>query len=160
MKNVRPVISLKTALGITGFEKFNPAIPNESLESNIDKFSCKLIVSTVSIGRCSTANIMPLRHRPQKRVLNKKELIVIWAIFLQMKWTQLFLIILIIKLWSWLNNYLKTCVIITNTHVVHTHTFWYLICNEFARTKFSKIEIPFSVGILSLNRLVFINTMI
>ena len=26
MKNVRPVIPLKTALGITGFEKFNPAI--------------------------------------------------------------------------------------------------------------------------------------
>ena len=72
MKNVRPVISLKTALGITGFEKFNPAIPNESLESNIDKFSCKLIVSTVSIGRCNTANIMPLHHWPQKRVLNKK----------------------------------------------------------------------------------------
>lgn len=72
MKNVRPIISLETALGITDFEKFNPAIPNESLESNIDKFSCKLIVSTVSIGRCNTANIMPLRHWPQKRVLKKK----------------------------------------------------------------------------------------
>ena len=66
-------MSLDTSLGETNYDAFDPPIPEECLESNIDKTPYKWTASTVSSGRCNAANIMPLRPRPQKRVLNKKE---------------------------------------------------------------------------------------
>ena len=66
-------MSLDTSLDETNYDAFDPPIPKECLESNIDKTPYKWTTSIVSSGRCNAANIMPLRPRPQKRVLNKKE---------------------------------------------------------------------------------------
>ena len=65
----------------TNYDAFDPPIPEECLESNIDKTPYKWTASAVSNGRCNAANIMPLRPRPQKRVRNKKEPIDIWTNF-------------------------------------------------------------------------------
>ena len=72
-RNIGPIMSLDTSLDETNYDAFDPPIPEECLESNIDKTPYKWTASTVSSGRCNAANIMPLRPRPQKRVLNKKE---------------------------------------------------------------------------------------
>ena len=66
-------MSLDTSLDETNYNAFDHSIPKECLESSIDKTPYKWTASTVSSGRCNAANIMPLRPRPQKRVLNKKE---------------------------------------------------------------------------------------
>ena len=66
-------MSLDTSLDETNYNAFDPPIPEECLKSNTDKTPYKWTASTVSSGRCNAANIMPLRPRPQKRVLNKKE---------------------------------------------------------------------------------------
>ena len=71
--NIGPIMSLDTSLDETNYDAFDPPIPEECLESNIDKTPYKWTASTVSSGRCNPANIMPLRPRPQKRVRNKKE---------------------------------------------------------------------------------------
>ena len=80
-RNIGPIISLDTSLDETNYDAFDPPIPEECLESNIDKTPYKWTVSTVSSGRCNAANIMPLSLRPQKRVCNKKEPIDICAKF-------------------------------------------------------------------------------
>ena len=72
-RNIGPIMSLDTSSDKTTYDAFDPPIPEECLESNIDKTPYKWTASTVSSGRCNAANIMPLRPRPQKRVLNKKE---------------------------------------------------------------------------------------
>ena len=80
-RNIGPINSLDSSLDETKYDAFDPPIPEESLESNIDKTPYKWTVSTVSSGRCNAANIMPLSLRPQKRVCNKKEPIDICAKF-------------------------------------------------------------------------------
>ena len=80
-RNIGPIMSLDTSLDETNYDAFDPPIPEECLESNIDKTPYKWTASTVSSGRCNAANIMPLRPRPQKRVRNKKEPIDIWTNF-------------------------------------------------------------------------------
>ena len=70
-----------TSLDETNYDAFDPPIPKECLESNIDRTPYKWTVSTVPSARCNAANIMPLRHRPQMRVHNKKEPIDIWIKF-------------------------------------------------------------------------------
>ena len=72
-RNIGAKMSLDTSLDETNYNAFDPPIPEECLKSNIDKIPYKWTASTVSSGRCNAANIMPLRPRPQKRVLNKKE---------------------------------------------------------------------------------------
>ena len=72
-RNIGPIMSLHTSLDETNYDAFDRPIPKECLESNIDKTPYKWTTSIVSSGRCNAANIMPLRPRPQKRVLNKKE---------------------------------------------------------------------------------------
>ena len=72
-------MSLDTSLDESNYDAFDPPIPEECLESNIDKNPYKWTASTVSSGRCHAANIMPLRPRPQKRVRNKKGPIDIWT---------------------------------------------------------------------------------
>ena len=79
-RNIGPVMSLDTSLDENNYA-FDLPIHEECLESNIDKTPYKSTASTVSSGRCNTANIMPLRPRPQKRVRNKKEPIDIWTNF-------------------------------------------------------------------------------
>ena len=79
-RNIGPVMSLDTSLDENNYA-FDLPIHEECLESNIDKTPYKSTASTVSSGRCNTANIMPLRPRPQKRVCNKKEPIDIWTNF-------------------------------------------------------------------------------
>ena len=71
--SIGPIMSLYTSLDETNYDAFDPPIPEECLESNIDKTPYKWTASTVSSGRCNLANVMPLRPRPQKRVRNKKE---------------------------------------------------------------------------------------
>ena len=78
-RNIGRIMSLDTSLDETNYDAFDPPIPEECLESNIDKTPYKWTASTVSSGRCNAANIMPLRPRPQKRVRNKKEPIEIWT---------------------------------------------------------------------------------
>ena len=80
-RNVDPIMSFDTSLDKTNYDAFDPLIPEECLESNIDKTPSKWTTSTVSSRRCNAANIMPLRPRPQKRVWNKKEPIDIWTNF-------------------------------------------------------------------------------
>ena len=46
---------------------------------NFNEFQYQWTVSKVSAGRCNAANIMPLHHRPQKIVSNKKKPIEIWT---------------------------------------------------------------------------------
>ena len=75
-------MSVDTSLDKTNYHAFDPPIPEECLESNIDKIPYKWTASTVSSGRCNAANIMPLGPRPQNRVRNKKEPIDIWKNFL------------------------------------------------------------------------------
>ena len=77
-------MSLDTSLEKTNYDEFDPPIPNELLESNIDKIPYKWKASTVSSGRCNTANIMSLRPRQQNTVRNKKKAIGILTILLQM----------------------------------------------------------------------------
>ena len=72
-RNIDPVMLLDTSLDENNYDAFDLQIREECLESNIDKTPYKSTASTVSSGRCNTANIMPLRPRPQKRVRNKKE---------------------------------------------------------------------------------------
>ena len=71
--NIGPIMSLDTSLEETNYDAFDPLIPEECLESNIDQTPFKSTALAVSSGRCNAANIMPLRRRPQKRELNKKE---------------------------------------------------------------------------------------
>ena len=80
-RNIGPIMSFDTSLDKTNYDAFDPLIPEECLESNIDKTPYKWAASTVSSGRCNAANIMPLCPRPQKRVRNKKEPIDIWTNF-------------------------------------------------------------------------------
>ena len=65
-------MSLDTSLDETNYDAFDPPIPEECLESNIDKTPYKWTASTVSSGRCNAANIMPLRPRPQKSAQQKR----------------------------------------------------------------------------------------
>ena len=71
-RNIGRIMSLDTSLDETNYDAFDPPIPEECLESNIDKTPYKWTASTFSIGRCNAANIMPLHPRPQNRVHNKK----------------------------------------------------------------------------------------
>ena len=71
-RNTVPIMSLDTSLGETNYDAFDPPIPEECLESNIDKTPYKWTASTVSSGRCNAANIMPLRPRPQKSAQQKR----------------------------------------------------------------------------------------
>ena len=80
-RNTGPIMSLDTSLDKTNYDAFDPPIPEECLESNIDKTPYKLTASKVSSGRCNAANIMPLGPTPQKRVHNKNEPIDIWINF-------------------------------------------------------------------------------
>ena len=66
-------MTLDASLDETNYYAFDPPIPEECLESKINKTQYKWKASTVSSGRCKAANIMPLRPRPQKRGSNKKE---------------------------------------------------------------------------------------
>ena len=75
------VMSLDTSLEKTNYDEFDPPIPNELLESNIDKIPYKWKASTVSSGRCSTANIMPLRPRQQIQYATKKKQSAYWQSF-------------------------------------------------------------------------------
>ena len=79
--NIGPIMSLDTSLDETNYDVFDPLIPKECLESNIDKIPYKWTASTLSSGRCIAANIMPLRPKPQKKVHHKKEPIDIWQTF-------------------------------------------------------------------------------
>ena len=72
-------MSLDTSWDETNYDAFDPPIPGECLESNIDKTPYNWTASTASSGRCNAANIMPLHPRPQKRVHDKKEPIDIWS---------------------------------------------------------------------------------
>ena len=72
-RNIGLIMSLDTSLDKTNYDSFDPPIPKECLETNIDNTPYKCTASTVSSGRCNAANIMPLCRRPQKRVCNKKE---------------------------------------------------------------------------------------
>ena len=72
-------MSLDASLDETDYDAFDPPIPEECLESNIDKTPYKWTASAVSGGRCNAGDIMPLRPRPQTRVRNKKEPIDIWT---------------------------------------------------------------------------------
>ena len=72
-RNVGPIMSLDTSLDETNHDAFDPPIPAECLESNIDNTPYKWAASTVPSGRRNAANIMPLRPRPQKGVHSKKE---------------------------------------------------------------------------------------
>ena len=65
-------MSLDTSLDETNYDAFDPPIPKECLESNIDKTPYKWTTSIVSSGRCNAANIMPLRPRPQKSAQQKR----------------------------------------------------------------------------------------
>ena len=78
-RNISPIMSLDTSLDEINYDALDPAIPEECLESNIDKTPYKWTAWTVSSGICNAANIMPLRPRPQKRVRNKKEPTEIWT---------------------------------------------------------------------------------
>ena len=80
-RNIGPIMSLDNSLDEINYDAFDLPIPEECLESNIDKTPYKWTASTVSSGRCNAANIMPLHPRPQKRVSNKKEPIDIWTNF-------------------------------------------------------------------------------
>ena len=80
-KNISFIMSLATSFNETNYDAFDPPIPEECLESNIDKTPHKWTASTVSSGRCNASNIIPLHPRPQKRVHNKKEPIYIWTNF-------------------------------------------------------------------------------
>ena len=71
-RNIGPIMSLDTSLDETNYDAFDPPIPEECLESNIDKTPYKWTASTVSSGRCNAANIMPLRPRPQKSAQQKR----------------------------------------------------------------------------------------
>ena len=64
-RNIGPIISLDTSIDKTNYDVFDPPIPEEYLESNIDK--------TPNKWRFNAAKIMPLPLRPQKRMCNKKE---------------------------------------------------------------------------------------
>ena len=79
-------MSLDSSLDETIYDAFDPPIPKECLESNIDETPYKWTASTVSSGRCNAANIMPLCPRPQNRVHNKKEHIDIWTNFFMEQW--------------------------------------------------------------------------
>ena len=72
-RNIGSIMFLDTSLDETNYDVFDPPIPKECFESNIDKTPYKWTVSTVPSARCNAANIMPLRHRPQMRVRNKKK---------------------------------------------------------------------------------------
>ena len=65
-------MSLDTSLDETNYDAFDPPIPEECLESNIDKTPYKWTASTVLSGRCNAANIMPLHSRPQKSARQKR----------------------------------------------------------------------------------------
>ena len=71
-RNIGPIMSLDTSSDKTTYDAFDPPIPEECLESNIDKTPYKWTASTVSSGRCNAANIMPLRPRPQKSAQQKR----------------------------------------------------------------------------------------
>ena len=71
-RNIGPIMSLDTSLEETNYDAFDPPIPEESLESNIDKTPYKWTASAVSSGRYNAANIMLLRPRPQKRMRNHR----------------------------------------------------------------------------------------
>ena len=77
--NIGLIMSPDTSLDKTNYHAFDPPIPEECLESNIDKILYKWIASKVSSRRCNAANIMPLGPRPQKRVRNKNEPVDIWT---------------------------------------------------------------------------------
>ena len=64
-RNIGPIMSLDTSSDETNYDAFHPPIPEECLESNIDKTPYKWTASTVSSGRYNAANMMPLRLRPQ-----------------------------------------------------------------------------------------------
>ena len=58
-------MSLDASLDETNYDAFDPPIPEECLESNIDETPYKWAASAVSSGRFNAANIMPLHTRPQ-----------------------------------------------------------------------------------------------
>ena len=64
-RNIGPILSLDTSSDETNYDAFHPPIPEECLESNIDKTPYKWTASTVSSGRYNAANMMPLRLRRQ-----------------------------------------------------------------------------------------------
>ena len=64
-RNIGPIMSLDTSLDETNYDAFDPPIPEECLESNIDETPYKWAASTVSSGRFNAAHIMPLHARPQ-----------------------------------------------------------------------------------------------
>ena len=72
-RSIGPIMSIDTSLDQTNYDAFHLPIPEECLESNIEKIPYKWTPSTVSSGRCDATNIMPLRPRIEKRVHNKKE---------------------------------------------------------------------------------------
>ena len=70
--NIGLIMYDNTSLDEPNYNAFDPSIPEECLERNIDKTPYKWIASTVSSEKCNAANTMPLHPRPQKRVVNKK----------------------------------------------------------------------------------------
>ena len=64
-RNIGRIMSLDTSLDETNYDAFDPPIPEECLESNIDETPYKWTASTVSSGRFNAAHIMPLHARPQ-----------------------------------------------------------------------------------------------
>ena len=71
-RNIGRIMSLDTSLDETDYDAFDPLIPEECLESNIDKSPYKWTASAVSSGRCNPANIMPLRPRPQESAQQRR----------------------------------------------------------------------------------------
>lgn len=63
---------LLTSLDKTNYDDFVTIIPNQSLESDIDKIPYKWTASRISRGRCNTINIMSLGPQPQKAVHKKR----------------------------------------------------------------------------------------
>ena len=80
-RNIGPIMSLDTSLDDTNYDKFDPPIREEYLESNIDNTLHKWTASPLPSERCNAANIMPLCPRSQKTARNKKEPTDIWKNF-------------------------------------------------------------------------------
>ena len=174
-RNIGPKMSHDTSLDETNYDAFDPPIPEECLESNIDKTPYKWTASTVSSGRCNAANIMPLRSRPQKRVRNKKELIDIWTNFFTddiittvLNNTNKKVMALIEKLPEEVRRNDKYTYLREVTKEEHLAFFGISYARGFLGQKFLKLRRLFSVGVghpmfsasMSFNHLVFIKAMI
>ena len=148
-RNIGPMMSLDTFLNKTNYDAFDPPIPEECFESNIDKTPYKWTASTVSSGRCNTANITPLRPTPPKRVRHKKEPIDIWTNFFTDDMTTTVLNNTNKKIMAFIEQLPEEYVVMINTNTLRSYIrrvscfFWYLISKGLAWIKFSKTKRTF-----------------